>query len=311
MSTAGGGNSTSARRPCRAPDSTPCHPPRPSPGRRLLPWAYGRSPRWADVARVRCGQRHGQGERSAAEGAAPSRHGRRGLRQPDGHHPPHQARPALHPPVDPRTRRLPAPRPRTRSSASAEKPYGACSRAAASPSSTPRHGRNRPAPNAIPGTTASKCPGAFRGPGFRLRRVRVPRDPPHRGLLPGRTGQAQPAADDLPPHPRRQSGSRGTQRGPASGTATRTGATPTPGTPTCSPPHAKNAPASAARRPVAGADAHSRPQPDQAPQRRTSDSRATGDAVQHVRTQRPFRHGGVVEVVGRVPRHTDPAHHRL
>lgn len=73
----------------------------------------------------------------------------------------------------------------------------------------------------------------------------------------------------------------------------------------------KNAPASAARRAVAGADAHSRPQPDQAPQRRTSDPRATGDAVQHVRTQRPFRHGGVVEVVGRVPRHTDPAHHRL
>ena len=63
-----------------------------------------------------------------------------------------------------------------------------------------------------------------------------------------------------------------TPRKPRHCTATCAGATPTPATPTYSPPNARNAPASAAKRASAGADAPSTPQPDQprtaAPERR-------------------------------------------
>ncbi|GAA3427279.1 hypothetical protein GCM10018953_44620 [Streptosporangium nondiastaticum] len=63
-----------------------------------------------------------------------------------------------------------------------------------------------------------------------------------------------------------------TLREPRHCTATCAGATPTPATSTHSPPNARNAPAPAAKRAFAGADAPSTPRPDQprtaAPERR-------------------------------------------
>ncbi|WAE76569.1 helix-turn-helix domain-containing protein [Streptomonospora nanhaiensis] len=48
-----------------------------------------------------------------AGGESPPTHPRPGrTRRPDGHHPPHRTRQTLHPLVDPKTRRPPAPGPR-------------------------------------------------------------------------------------------------------------------------------------------------------------------------------------------------------
>lgn len=309
MSTAGGGNSTSARRPCRVPDSTPCRPPRPSPGRRLLPRAYGRSPRWADAARAGTVQRHGHGERRRGRGTVSARTTRTSS--------------ARRPP--------PAP-PSSASSSPAGRSANSPPACAASTNAVIRIGRE-----------ALRCLLPRRGITFQHTKARKESPGPEcdtghdriemswstswTGSSPsassGSSGSAPPRAPARPD----RAGPTGCRRPTAAPTASEW----QPWYPARTRvwhryPHRrdanarhpdrlaaprKNAPASAARRAVAGADAHSRPQPDQAPQRRTSDSRATGDAVPHVRTQRPFRHGGVVEVVGRVPRHTDPAHHRL
>ncbi|GGZ22947.1 hypothetical protein GCM10010300_78150 [Streptomyces olivaceoviridis] len=83
--------------------------------------------------------------------------------------------------------------------------------------------------------------------------------------------------DDLSAH------TGATPRRPRHCTATRAGATPTPATPTYSPPNARNAPASAARRASAGADAPQRrcltdrePQPRSAERDKFTRRTATG-----------------------------------
>ena len=116
---------------------------------------------------------------------------------------PDQARPALHPLVDPQTRRLPAQSPRP---SHPHRPRGltrACSPAAASPSSAPRPGRNPPTPSARPSWTGSRTSWTVSRTGFSpsTSSARSGSGPPP-GSCWAERRTSRPGAGHLPPHPR-------------------------------------------------------------------------------------------------------------